>query len=176
MGKNAPISAIEQMAVNPMSKGGNVNGNKRIARAMIFLIAVATIAFEGAALDYFLLQVGVGPLQLMILSNVLMGTAAAVSLFLHHRRQLEKRQALTEQLETISEMNLHIRSALTSLAFYGKQTENDYCMQVVSESLCRIEDSFRGVVSRWRPIPQSETPLERPQGDLLRNVLKFRTP
>jgi len=153
-----------------------VNGNKRIGGTLLFVIITSTVAFEGMALDYFLLQVGVRPFHLMLLSNVFMAAAAATALLEHRLRRLEKLKALADRLEALSEMNLHVRSALTAIAFYGRRTDGDCGMQVVSESLCRLEDAFRGVVSMWRPMPERNVGFKRPQGDLLRNVLKFRTP
>ncbi len=152
-----------------------MNSNRQISSTLLFLITASALAFEGVALDYFLLQVGAQPLHLMVLSNVLMAAAAATALLMHRLRRREKQQVLADRLEALSEMNLHVRSALTSIAFYGRR-DNGHGMQLVSESLGRLEDAFQGAVSMWRPIPERNTRFKRSQGDLLRNVLKFRTP
>lgn len=152
-----------------------MNGNKHIARSLVFLITASTVAFGGMVLDYFLLQNGVRPFLVLLLSNVFTAAIAATSLLMNSLRQLEKQQALVDRLETVSEMNIHVHNALTAIAFYGKQADNDHGVQVVSESLGRIENSLRGVLSRWRLVPEMPKRVQRPQSGLLRNVLKFRS-
>src|SRR5258708_7011299 len=88
---------------NFWDEGGDVNGNKRIGGTLLFVIITSTVAFEGMALDYFLLQVGVRPFQLMLLSNVFMAAAAATALLERRRRRLEKQKALADRLEALSE-------------------------------------------------------------------------
>ena len=110
------------------------------------------------------------------MSNVFLAAATATSLLLNNMRQLEKQQTLTDRLETVSEMNIHVHNALTAIAFYGRQTDNDHGMQVVSESLGRIEKSLQHVVFRWRLIPERRVGFKVPQGGVLRNVLRFRSP
>jgi Na+(H+)/acetate symporter ActP len=153
-----------------------VDSNKHIAKPLVFLIMATTAVFGGMVLDYFLLQNGVRPFHVLLLSNVFMAATVATSLLLKSQRQLDKQQALADRLATVEEMNRHLHNALTAIAFYGRQTDNEHGMQVVSESLSRIDDLLRGVLSKWRLVSETPNQVYRPRAGLLQSVLKFGNP
>jgi ABC-type uncharacterized transport system fused permease/ATPase subunit len=173
---SAGFSDADARRSNQRSFGGNVNGNGYLSRSLVFVIATVTVTSGGILLDYLLLQNGLRLFDVLLVSNVFMAATAATSLLVNNLHQLEKQRALADRLETLLEMDRNLRSALTAIAFYGKQTDNDPGMRLVSETLGRMDDSFRSVAARWKLIPERQAEFKLPQTSVLRNVLKFRRP
>jgi len=118
--------------------------------------ALCPVAF-GAVLDKFLLQRGVPGGSILFASNVLIGVIAAILILQHDLRETVKHQILKERIETLSEVNQHIRSVLTSVSFYGTQTGSANA-EVVSELLRRVEAHLAHLFTQMlfdQSLPQS---------------------
>jgi hypothetical protein len=68
----------------------------------------------------------------------------------------QRREAALLRMQVISEMNHHIRNALSAIALTTDSIENQECIRVISESVDHIEWSLREILLRRKPIPQQE--------------------
>jgi hypothetical protein len=136
----------------------------------------SVLAFTGSALlicaigygfDRLLLKEGVPRFDVLLLANILTGCVAA-ALFLQVRSRIREEERLLEQrLETIAEMNHHVRNALQVVAYYGYQHDDDKAAKLIRESITRIEWTLKEVLPRgWDLGTQSEVrDMERNTSD-----------
>jgi signal transduction histidine kinase len=66
------------------------------------------------------------------------------------------REATLLRMQVISEMNHHIRNALTAISLTAGSMENQQSIRVISESVDRIEWALREILLRNKPIPEKE--------------------
>jgi hypothetical protein len=66
------------------------------------------------------------------------------------------REAALLRMQVISEMNHHIRNALSSISLTAESTNNQPCIRVISESVDRIEWTLREVLLRRKPLQEKE--------------------
>jgi len=93
-----------------------------ILKILIFAVAAVCATSAGVCLDAFLTQQGLSDLSILWASNVLIGIAVGSLVFQYKLRLKAKQQIVEERIETLSEVNQHIRSVLTSLTLYGTQS------------------------------------------------------
>ena len=109
-----------------------------ISKILILGAAAVCPTAVGVVLDKVLLQKGVSGGSILFASNVVIGVIAGILILQHNLRETVRFQILKERIETLSEVNQHIRSVLTSVSFYGTQTGCANA-EVVSELLRRVE-------------------------------------
>jgi signal transduction histidine kinase len=68
----------------------------------------------------------------------------------------QRQEAALLRMQVISEMNHHIRNALNAISVTTDSIENERSVQVISDSVERIEWALREVLLRNRPISQKE--------------------
>ena len=91
-----------------------------------------------------LLAEGVSAVAVAALTAVLMDVAN------------QRQQAALLRMQVISEMNHHIRNALGAIALTTDSIQNHDCVQVISDSVDRIEWTLREVLLRREPISERE--------------------
>lgn len=69
----------------------------------------------------------------------------------------QRQEAALLRMQVISEMNHHIRNALGAISLTADSIQNHDCVQVISESVDRIEWTLREVLLRRKPISEKET-------------------
>lgn len=69
---------------------------------------------------------------------------------MHAANQL--REATLLRMQVISEMNHHIRNALTAICASTDAIQNQQCIRVISESVDRIEWTLREILLRAKPL------------------------
>jgi hypothetical protein len=122
------------------------NGLKKVVSSFVDAGFFFSSAF---ALELFLLRSGVPTMAVFVMSSLVI-TALGYGIVLERRRRRDQqRQVLEDRLETISEINHHVRNVLSVVAFYGMQTKNPYTARIVNDALVRMEGIMRGVLSRW---------------------------
>jgi signal transduction histidine kinase len=85
-------------------------------------------------------------------------SAAVVALLtarLMHVANQRREQALL-RMQVISEMNHHIRNALSAIVLSTDSIQNQQCIRVISESVDRIEWSLKEILLRRKPLPEQE--------------------
>jgi len=68
----------------------------------------------------------------------------------------QRQEAALLRMQVISEMNHHIRNALSAISLTADSIQSQECVQVISESVDRIEWTLREVLPRKRPISEKE--------------------
>jgi len=68
----------------------------------------------------------------------------------------QRQQGALLRMQVISEMNHHIRNALGAISLTTDSIQNQECVQVISESVDRIEWTLREVLLRRNPISEKE--------------------
>jgi hypothetical protein len=133
--------------------------SSRLKSVLAFLIVVCLICAVGYGFDRLLLKEGVPRFDVLLLANALTGLVAA-ALFLQARARAQEKERLLEQkLETIAEMNHHVRNALQVVAFYGIKCDDNQAGKLINESIARIEWTLKEVLPRgWDLGPQAEDP------------------
>ncbi len=113
------------------------------------VVGAAFICSSTLLVELFFLQSGAPTLAVLVMSSLVIGALGYCVVIERRKLRDQQRQILEERLETVSEMNLHIRNVLGVVAFYGTQTKNIYTTRMVSDALVRMEMIMRGVLSRW---------------------------
>jgi hypothetical protein len=124
-----------------------MNWKQPILTILIFAITAVCATSAAVCLDAFLTQQGMSDASILYASNALVGIAAATLVLLQRLRVQAKNQILEERIETLSEVNQHVRSVVTSLAFYGRQT-GKADGEVLSEHLRRVEAGLSELFTR----------------------------
>jgi len=68
----------------------------------------------------------------------------------------QRREATLLRMQVISEMNLHIRSALAAISLSTEEIQNQQCVRVISRSIDRIEWALREILLRAKPRQEKE--------------------
>lgn len=128
-----------------------------ISKILIFAAPAVCATSAGVCLDAFLSQQGLSDFSILWASNVLLGITVGSLVFQYKLRLKAKQQILEERIETLSEVNQHIRSVLTSLTLYGTQSGSGDA-ELLSELLRRVETNLVDLFTRMlfdQSVPQS---------------------
>jgi len=130
----------------------------------LLAIAIALVAFTlGMLQDLFLVTEGFSRWSLIILSNMLTGGIAGLLFYQYVRNERNRRELVRQRMQTIVELNHHIRNALQVIKFWGVQHQNcsldDAQVQLMKDSVDRIEWALREVLPRY---PESAAPARHP--------------
>jgi hypothetical protein len=129
----------------------------------LFLAVVLLVLLVGYGTDRFLIMEGISRWDLLGLSDIATGIVAG-SLFLYvARHEKAHREDMREQMQTVAELNHHIRNALQVIKLAGSGTararSDDRQLQLIKESADRIEWALREVLPRY---PVSEAVMAQP--------------
>lgn len=137
-------------------------------------IAIASVAFTlGMLQDIFLVSEGFSRWSLIVVSNMFTGSIAGLLFYQYARNERTRRELIRERMQTIVELNHHIRNALQVIKFWGAQHQNcsldDAQAQLMKDSVDRIEWALREVLPRYpegggttRPTPTVQSPSPAP--------------
>ncbi len=119
----------------------------------LWLIAAAIgvlMFFGSVAFDYMLLQHRETPAAILV-SNGLVALLAAALVFTLLSYGRQQRRRVVERLETLNEVNHHIRNALQSLAFAAGGLQDRKEGPAISEAISRIQWALREVLPKVEP-------------------------
>jgi signal transduction histidine kinase len=119
-------------------------------------VAVGLASFVVTEFMHYLLVPDMGRLWERLLAE---GFSAAVVALLtagliHEANQ--RRDAARLRMQVIAEMNHHIRNALAAISLSTDMIQNQQSIQVISESVDRIEWALREVLPRSRPLAEED--------------------
>lgn len=127
---------------------------------LLFFLVVLVVGALGLGFDWLLVKEGVRRLDVMALSNGLTGLAVGLLYLQLSRVERERRAQVQQQLRTIAEMNHHIRNALQVIAYASAATDKTQQVELISQSVERIEWALRevlpGHVTREASVTASE--------------------
>jgi hypothetical protein len=135
-------------------KKENLPGESLWSRSsgLFSLIVAVVVSGQGIVMDRILVKEGLPRLDLMILSNSLTGLFAGW-LFYHVAREAKaSRELVRARMNTIAELNHHIRNALQVIKFLGGQQRSGLDamqLQLINDSVNRIEWALREVLPRY---------------------------
>ncbi len=146
----------------PVVRGqaGNSSGHLNIlgagARVRLVALGVGIASFLATEGMHFLLVPDIGRQRERLLAEGV--SALLVALLTARLLQVanHRREAALLRMQVISEMNHHIRNALTAIALTAESTENQQCIRVISDSVDHIEWALREILLRRKPMEESE--------------------
>jgi hypothetical protein len=120
----------------------------------LLAISIALVGFTlGMLQDIFLVSEGFSRWSLIILSNMFTGSIAGLLFYQYARNERTRRDLVRQRMQTIVELNHHIRNALQVIKFWGVQHQNcvldDAQAQLMKDSVDRIEWALREVLPRY---------------------------
>ena len=111
---------------------------------------------------------------MMVFSNTLTGLIAGWLFYSFAQHERHRHELVRERMHTIAELNHHIRNALQVIKYWGgSQSHVDSMqLQLINESVDRIEWALREVLPRYPAASASTTPLpESPHPGFTSNVV-----
>jgi hypothetical protein len=120
---------------------------------LLALVVTLGVAGLGFVLDYFLGQVGLSRSGMLVISNGLTGLFAGGLVYQLAREEKASRELVRARMNTIAELNHHIRNALQVIRFLGGQqrpTLDAMQLQLINDAVDRIEWALREVLPRYR--------------------------
>ncbi len=139
----------------------NVSGLKGWKLLLATIVVVLLVAFVGYLFDRILFREGVPRVEVVAFSDLLTGIFAGglfLEFTLHERRD---RRMVRQRLETIADMNHHIRNALQVIS-YVAQNQNSPETKMMRESIQRIEWALREVLPGYVPKEMTPPPTSVP--------------
>jgi hypothetical protein len=130
-------------------------------------LAVAVLVSSvGYGLDRLLALEGFSRAYMLGLSNVLTGVVAGCVFLYVARHEKAHRDLVRQRVQTIAELNHHIRNALHVIKLCGSQPESirgDKPLQLIQESADRIEWALREVLPKY-PALETRSVRQPPVG------------
>ncbi|HUA15144.1 MAG TPA: hypothetical protein VMG31_07590 [Verrucomicrobiae bacterium] len=134
----------------------STEGQKVVSRSTLMSAGVGLVSFLATELMHYLLVPDLGAHGERWFAE---GVSAAVVGFLTAKlvsAANRRREATLLRMQVISEMNHHIRNALAAISLTTDAIQNQQCIQVISESVERIEWALREVLLRPKPLLETE--------------------
>jgi len=125
---------------------------------LLSFLVVLVVGALGLGFDWLLLKEGVKRLDVMVLSNGLTGVAVGLLYLQLSRIERERRAQVRQQLHTIAEMNHHIRNALQVIAYASTATDKTQSVELIRQSVERIEWALREVLPSHGTQETQKTP------------------
>lgn len=125
-------------------------------RVQLVAVAVGLASFLATEFMHYLLVPDIGRRWERLLAEGVSAVVVAglTAGFMDAANQ--KQEAALLRMQVISEMNHHIRNALSAISLTADSIQNQECVRVISESVDRIEWTLREVLLRRRPISEKE--------------------
>ena len=117
-------------------------------------VAVAVVVSAlGYFLDHFLMLQGIARSTMLLFTNTVTGIVAGLLVYEVARHERGQREIMRAQMETIADMNHHIRNALQVIAGLTAEPQNSRLeagqMQRINESVKRVEWALREVLPKY---------------------------
>ena len=119
---------------------------------MFSIVAAIIVAALGFVLDHVLVKEGLPRSEMLIISNGLTGLFAGGLFYQMAREAKASRELVRERMQTVAELNHHIRNALQVIKFLGGQQRSGLDamqLQLINDSVDRIEWALREVLPRY---------------------------
>lgn len=139
--------------------------DSRTRLIVLCLCVVVLVWMVGFSFDRLLARDGVTRNDILLTSNFLTGVVAGFLFFSLTNNERLRRKVVEERLNTIAEMNHHIRNALQVIT-YATVADNEESVQMIRNSVERIEWALREVLPGHATIPADPPHSERPSETL----------
>lgn len=125
----------------------------RVRRIGLAVTIVAGAFFlSGLMLDWLLLHAkGIGQIEAAAVLDAIFALVVAALLYKVLTYDRERRIKVMERLETIDEMNHHIRNALQVISFNAHPESNDFELAEIKRAMNRIQWALREILPKVEP-------------------------
>lgn len=127
----------------------------------VSVVVVVLVSLIGYALDRYLVRDGINRFQILMVSNALTGIVAGLLFYTLAFNERMRRAQIHHRLNTIAEMNHHIRNALQVITYATATGKDSESMELIQSSVDRIEWALREVLpgdnSTGAPVEQQQT-------------------
>src|SRR5947209_20513881 len=139
------------------SESGSFWARHSLPLALLVGVVVSALGF---GLDLLLVKEGLPRAGMMIFSNTLTGLIAGWLFYSFAQHERHRHELVRERMHTIAELNHHIRNALQVIKYWGgSQSHVDSMqLQLINESVTRIQWALGDVLPRYPAAPASTTP------------------
>jgi hypothetical protein len=124
---------------------------------------VVIVSAMGFLLDMLLSREGMSRPDLLLISNSLTGAIAGGLFFQMAKQEKASRELVRERMNTVAELNHHIRNALQVIKFWGAQQRTGpdaKQLELINDSVDRIEWALREVLPKYPIGRMPELPQE----------------
>jgi signal transduction histidine kinase len=125
-------------------------------RVKLWSIAVGSVCFLVTDFMHYLLVPDLGRRWERLLAEFVSAIVVALLAAGLMNAINQLREAALLRMQVISEMNHHIRNALTAISLTTDSIQNQQSIRVISDSVDRIEWALREILLRSKPIPEKE--------------------
>jgi hypothetical protein len=122
------------------------------------LLVVLLVWVAGFGFDRLLARDGVTRTEILITSNALTGLVAGFLFYTLALNERIRRDLMRDRLRTVAEMNHHIRNALQVITYAAEVGKNDASVEMIRNSVDRIEWTLREVLPGQMLPPESPRP------------------
>ncbi len=125
----------------------------RIRKPWLVVVLVALILFvSGLVLDLLLIHAkGVSQLQAAAILDAVFAIIVAGLFYKVLAYDRERRSKVLERLETIDQMNHHIRNALQVISFNAHTQSNEFELAEIKRAMNRIQWALREILPKVEP-------------------------
>ncbi len=142
----------------------------RVRKLWLMVVLIAVIFFvSGLLLDIALIHArGVSQLQAAAILDAVFALIVAALFYKVLAYDRERRARVIERLETINQMNHHIRNALQVITFNAHSQSNEFELAEIKRAMNRIQWALREILPKVEPefAPFEGSVREQPPGEL----------
>jgi hypothetical protein len=134
--------------------------------AGLAVAVVVLVSGVGYLLDRLLVLQGVPRGYMLVATNTITGIIAGGLFFQAAKHEKQQRAMIREKMQTVAELNHHIRNALQVIKLCGAHSDSMVDarqLQLVKESADRIEWALREILPKY-PANQTAVPRHPPVG------------
>src|SRR5579863_5449770 len=144
------VARLDRPQIRPVGAWGMT------PRVIVMSMVVGLVSFLVTELMHRFLVADLGRHWERLLAEGVSGVvvAALTAGFMDAANQ--RQDAALLRMQIISEMNHHIRNALGAISLTTDSIQNHECVQVISDSVDRIEWTLREILLRRKPISEEE--------------------
>ncbi len=121
----------------------------RARRWQLWCLALAVgvcVFFASMAIDFILYRSGVMPLAMFSVSDGLAGAIAAIFALTLVNHASERRRAILQRIQMVSELNHHIRNALELIQLSAHFTEDAAAIATINDAAKRIDWALKEIL------------------------------
>jgi len=126
------------------------------SRMLVVSIGVGVISFLVTEFMHYVLVPDMGRLLERFLAEGVSGVVVALLTAKLMQVEGQRREAALLRMQVISEMNHHVRNALSAIALTTDSIQNEQCIRVIYESVERIEWTLREILLRHKPLREKQ--------------------
>ncbi len=143
-------------------------GRDSRTRLIVLCVCVVLLVWlVGFSFDRLLARDGVTRTDILLTSNALTGIVAGFLFFSLANNERLRRKFVRERLNTIAEMNHHIRNSLQVIT-YATAAGSEESVELIRSSVERIEWALREVLPGHVTVPAAPPKVESPRETTLR--------